>query len=107
MDKVAHYRHATPYGTFNVPCEVIGEDEDGLILIRYFDPFLQRPVEDEVSDLTLITWKKPEVDREYLSRLAFELAMKMKTDMTVVDQVQLNVVANTVENTLLRTFNLT
>lgn len=102
--KVVQFQHCSMLGSYWVPCEVIGETEEGLKIIRYFDLVLDKPVEDEVED-SYLRIVETEITQKYLSEVATIAAQKFKTDLHIVDDEQLTAIAYAVEQSLLAHFN--
>ncbi len=102
--KVYQYMHRSMMGTYWIPCEVIGVNEEGQLHIKYWDPLIDGPLEEEVDE-EFIREAEPEVTDKYLVEAANYLAMKFKNDRIIMDEMELNGLADTIYKELQHYFN--
>ena len=96
------YLVCSMHGSYWVPCEVIGEDEDGKITIKYFQSAIGcepgYTEEDVSADCVRVV--NIDITDRYLSEIAQSAAQKFKDDLIIIDEELLQEIANAVHECL-------
>ena len=100
---ITEYRHCSQYGNFFIPCQAIGEDEEGCQVIQYNDP-LSGDLIEVVVDNNELRSANLEITNDYLNEVANQTATRFKTDLLVLDEEHLEGIANAVHDALSRYF---
>jgi Glu-tRNA(Gln) amidotransferase subunit E-like FAD-binding protein len=102
------YLDCSMYGSYWVPCEVIGTGEDGKITVKYFEttPGYEPGYTEEDVAPDRIREVNTEITKQYLSEVAEEAAKKFKDDLIIIDEELLSKIADAVAKSLCRHFNL-
>lgn len=101
------YLDCSMYGSYWIPCEVIGEGEDGKITIKYFEspPGCEPGYTEEDVPADRVRVVNTDITDKYLSEVAQLAAQKFKDDLIILDQEQLWDIANAVYERLQLHFN--
>lgn len=95
--------YSSSYGDFYIPCEVIGQDEEGDYVVRFLDPFSLLPCEELIGEKQLIVVEQ-RIERDYLLKVSHRLAEQFKKDLLLLDEEQLQEIANVVLDALEKHF---
>lgn len=96
------YLDCSMYGSYWIPCEVIGEGEDGRITVRYFEspPGCEPGYTEEDVPADRVRAVNTDITDKYLSEVAQAAAQKFKDDLIILDQDLLNDIANRLHKSL-------
>lgn len=102
--KRAEYQHSSMAGTYWVPCEVIGEDEDRVI-ISFCDTYTGETIERTVKPVD-VRWVAANISEALIDEAAVAAALVFKDHFLQMEVTELEAIAQVVKDKLMSHFGV-